>query len=208
MNLRTIVLAIAVAVLARKIARDAARRKLQADPIPPWPAPGEDDPLDEIFGPAADRVRVLTPEELDALRREGAAEGSAPDPDLTKPGHFGRAIPPTPSTDWTYRITRRMRDGTWRRVGSDELPPCGQIWILDFEHDEPVPTCNGVSYTVPYRRTLLRAFVEAFRYCRERDPQCPDARLWILHAHWNCYDHAKGPTVFVGFKFAVMCVAR
>jgi hypothetical protein len=39
-----------------------------------------------------------------------------------------------------------------------------------------------------YRATLLRAIDEAFRRCRKRDPACPNARVWMLEADWDCYD--------------------
>lgn len=173
--------------------------------------PGLEEPKrirEEPFGSAADEIRLLTPEELAQLQRgEEEPTGVQPQPDLTQPGDLGSAHPRTPSEVWPYRMTWHNPDGTWKLIGV-RVPRCGQLWILDFDHFERVPGCAGLNYAGQYRATLLRACAEAFRFCRERDAQCPDARLWMLSAHWGCVIDAGLPTLNVYFKFAVMCVAR
>ena len=181
----------------------------EEETIPPWPEGNEEDPLEDDFGPHADRIRVLTTEELDELRNGGEPDGVHPQPDLTKSGDLGRPLPHTPTDEWVYRHTRHRPDDGWFRIGAAPLPPCGRLWILDFYHYQPVPQCFGVNYTRQYRATLLRAFAEAYGWCRAPDAnECPDARLWMLYAHWGCFQDARlGPMLNVNFKFTVACVA-
>jgi hypothetical protein len=70
-----------------------------------------------------------------------------------------------------------------------------------------VPACANLNYAREYRATLLRAFAEAFRECRARDPECPDARLWMLGAHWGCVLDGDAPTLNIILKLAVACIA-
>lgn len=199
-----------LALLVRKTlgvrSQEAPPRRRADEMIPPWPQGDEEDPLEETFGPSADEIRLLTPEELAELRRGARPPGVPPQPDLTRPGDLGAVNPSLPSTEWPYRMTWRMADGTWKRIGVG-LPPCGQLWILDFDYFVPVPGCAGLNYARPYRATLLRAFAEAFRHCRERDQQCPDAQLWMLSAHWGCVIDGGRPVINIYFKLAVACVA-
>ena len=181
--------------------------KPEEETIPPWPEGNEEDPLEDDFGPHADRIRVLTPEELDELRSGGEPDGVHPRPDLTKSGDLGRplAFNRTPEV---HRSVYHYPEGRWGRVAGRPLPPCGHLWLLNFSHSQSVPRCAGVNYTRQYRATLLRAFAEAYRMCREPDPdECPDARLWMLYAHWGCYQNVRrGPTLSISFTFAVACV--
>jgi hypothetical protein len=179
----------------------------EEEPIPPWPEEGEEDPLEEPFGDDADRIRLITEEELEELRDGGDPAGVEPEPDHTRPGDLGSPRPVTPTPDWGSRIVYHDSDGKWSRIGSNELPACGQLWILDFRHYWSVPACAGVNYDRMYRATLLRAYAEAFRLCRERDEDCPDARVWMLRALWNCYRSQLGTFAYVHFKFAIACVA-
>jgi hypothetical protein len=183
------------------------QEKKVEETIPPWPEGDAEDPLERPFGPLADEIRLLTPDELAALRRGETPTGVAPEPDLTKPGDRGSWKPRVPNNEWPYRMTWRLHDGTWKRIGV-EVPPCGELWIFDFDYTTRVPRCAGLNYARDYRATLLRAFAEAVRCCRERDPQCPDARLWMLGAHWGCVIDAGSPTLNVVFKFAVACIAE
>jgi hypothetical protein len=182
------------------------QEQVDDDAIPPWPQGDETDPLEDGFGSLADNLRLLTPEELDDLRGGGEPTGARPEPDLTKPGGLGSWAPRIPSDEWPYRMTWHLYDDTWKRIGVP-LPPCGRLWIFEFNHSKRVPACANLNYARDCRATLLRAFAEAFRSCRARDPQCPDARLWMLGAHWGCVIDAGRPTLDIGFKFAVACVA-
>jgi hypothetical protein len=179
----------------------------QVEPtIPPWPEGDDADPLEQPFGPLADQMRLLTPDELAELRRGGAPTGVASQPDLTRPGDQGTWKPGIPSSEWPCRMTWRMADNTWKRIGN-EIPPCGQLWIFDFDYLKRVPGCGGLNYARDYRATLLRAYAEAFRCCRERGAECPNARMWILGTHWGCVIDAGFPTLNIVFKFAVACIA-
>jgi hypothetical protein len=179
----------------------------EQEPIPPWPDEGEEDPLEEPFGDDADRIRLITEEELEDLRDGGSPAGVAPEPDHTQPGDLGSPRPNTPTRDWHWRITDHGSDGSSWRIGSNGLPACGQLWILDFRHHEAVPACAGINYGAMYRATLLRAYAEAFRLCRERDEDCPNARVWMLRALWTCYRTGRGSFAYVHFKLAIACVA-
>lgn len=183
------------------------KEKPAAKELPPWPEKGKKDPLEEVFGPIADQIRLITPKELDELRRGGSVAGSQPKPDLTKPGDFGSPKPSIPSTKWPYLITHHF-DGKFQRIGAGS-PACGRMWILDFEHFVHVPSCAGLNYQQAYRATLLRAIADAYRNCRLVDPKCPNARVWMLRAFWNCIsDHRGGPMQFVMLKLAVACVSN
>ena len=175
--------------------------------LPPWPEGDDEDPLEEPFGRLADETRLLTPNDLAALRRGERPTGTAPEPDLTKPGDHGSWKPRVPSDEWPYRMTWRLPDNTWKRIGVD-VPSCGNLWIFDFDYSTRVPRCGGLNYARDYRATLLRAFAEAFHCCRERDPQCPDAHVWMLGAHWGCVIDGGAPTLNIVFKFAVACIAQ
>jgi hypothetical protein len=164
------------------------------------------DPLEDVFGPHAENLRMLTPEELAELRGGADPRGVRPEPDLTKPGDLGTWKPRLPSDEWPYRMTWHFHDDTWRRIGV-QLPECGELWILDFDHSKRVPACANLNYAREYRATLLRAFAEAFREGRARDPECPDARLWMLGAHWGCVLDGDAPTLNIILKLAVACIA-
>jgi len=179
----------------------------EEEPIPPWPDEGEEDPLEEPFGDDADRIRLITEEELEELRDGGNPTGVPPEPDHTRPGDLGSPRPNIPTRDWGWRWVHHLSDGEWSRIGSNELPACGQLWILDFRHYEAVPACAGINYGAMYRATLLRAYAEAFRLCRERDEDCSSARVWMLRALWTCYRTGRGSFAYVDFKLAIACVA-
>lgn len=176
----------------------------EEDAIPSWPDEGETDPLEDSFGDDADRIRLITEEELGQLRQGGNPTGTAPDPDFTKTGSIGKPQPFTPTDDWPWKYASHL-DGKWRRIGRRPLPACGTLWIFDFYHFKRVAPGAAVNYARLYRPTLLRAFAEAFRLCRERDEDCPNARLWLLFASWSRSVDDK--LVTIHFKLAVACVA-
>ena len=180
----------------------------QEEPIPPWPEEGEEDPLEEPFGDDADRIRLITEEELEELREGGDPAGVEPERDYTRPGELGGGRPLIPSREWSSQHAFHQSDGAWRRFSTKEPPPCGEPWILELDHAERVPACGGINYAVIHRATLLRAYAEAFRLCRKRDVDCPDARIWMLYSSCGCYvDSRHGPLANVNFKLAVACVA-
>jgi len=105
----------------RAAAEDALQRRgpddeADDDPIPAWPGPGEEDPLEESFGRHADRLRRLTPEDVEKLQRGASPDGTAPRPDLTRPGSVGeRDVGPE---TWVNRVLHDSPDsGRQRRPG-------------------------------------------------------------------------------------------
>ena len=183
------------------------RRPNRQEALPPLPNPGQQDPLDEVFGDQADRIPWLTLEEWEQLKNGGDPRGILPNPDFTGP-YFMDQPEPLPTSDISeHRTCRRLPNGRWERFGAGRLPPCGELWLLEFELLDRVPACAGLNYAARYRATLLRAIAEAHRQCRERDPDCPNARLWMLIGYHTCTNDAAGPMVVVYFRFAVACVA-
>ena len=213
MTLRTLLrlgIALAAGVSIGLLARNALLRLWlqvapEEDELPPWPQGGNEDPLEESFGDIADGIRLITPEGLEQLRKGADVVGMPPQPNLAQPGSMGTPKPVTPSDEWRDRSTHAGRGG-WRRIGGRPLPDCGVLWIFDFNYFELVPACAGVNYAGHYRATLLRAVADAYRYCRQHDGSCPNARMWMLYAFWGCTQQAAGPTVYIRFKFAVACV--
>lgn len=178
----------------------------EGEQLPPWPAGGAADPLEESFGADADNIRLLTPEGLEILRNGGEVVGTPPNFNFGQPGSGGHGQPSPP--EWVTRYIFHLPNGTWlgRAQEHPPLPGCGHLWIFHFMHEELVPVCAGLNYAAVYRATLLRAIAEAYRLCRQRSERCPLARLWLLYASWGCAAEPNGPTLAIRLKFAVACV--
>ena len=187
---------------------DGADSDPEDDPIPPWPAAGEEDPLEEPFGRDADEIRRVTLEDVKKLERGDHVAGSTPRPDLTKPGAIGTGFDSADQAAWVSRALHDSPDsGRVRTPAVRALPGCGKFWLLTVLYYEHTVACAGYNYGRAYRATLLRAFAEAYRLCRKRDPACPNARLWMVSGAWSCDSEGPKPKGNVTLEFAVQCTA-